>query len=121
MVSPPESAFDDTVKLCPETGTIMSRFRVGQGLDFRVDRSINGGVWLDGGEWEALRIGNLHQSLHKIFTAPWQRAIRKAEHAERRERLLRERMGDDLYGRLVTLREDLADHPARPEALAFLS
>ena len=44
------SEFDDELKLCPESQTFMSRYRVGHGLNFRVERSVTGGVWLDGGD-----------------------------------------------------------------------
>ncbi|MBK1853999.1 hypothetical protein JO972_03460 [Verrucomicrobiaceae bacterium 5K15] len=116
----PLSEFNDAVKLCPATGTIMTRYRVGHGLDFRIDRSITGGIWLDGGEWEALQAGNLHNELHLVFTAPWQQAVRNAEHAAQYDAMLREKLGDDLYQRLSDIRDELVDHPAKAEAVAYL-
>lgn len=118
--TPPSGEFDNCVKLCPVTGTIMTRYRVGLGLDFRIDRSITGGVWLDGGEWEALQAGNLHHELHLVFTAPWQKAVRSLDHAAMYDALLRDHLGEDLHTRLLTLRDELKDHPARAEALAYL-
>ncbi|MBT8045393.1 MAG: hypothetical protein KJO79_10620 [Verrucomicrobiae bacterium] len=117
---PPSGEFDDCVKLCPVTGTIMTRYRVGVDIDFRVDRSITGGIWLDGGEWEVLQAGNLHRELHRIFTAPWQKAVRTLEQAAHYDTMLETHLGEDLYKRLSSLREDLREHPARGEALAFL-
>lgn len=118
--TPPAGEFDTCVKLCPESGTIMTRYRVGHGLDFRIDRSITGGVWLDGGEWEALQAGNLHHELHLVFTAPWQKSVRSEEHAAQYDTMLREHLGEDFYTRLSALRVELKDHPARAEALAYL-
>ena len=98
----------------------MSRYRVGHWLDFRVDRSITGGIWLDAGEWESLQAGNLHRSLHLLFTSPWQKAIRDEEQAANRHRRLREHFGDDFYERLESIRKEIWAHPRCAEALAFL-
>ena len=77
-------------------------------------------VWLDGGEWEALEASGLHRSIHRIFTAPWQRAIRdESREASYREQLVG-RLGADLVGKIESLRKELADHPGREIALAFL-
>lgn len=116
----PTSEFEDIVKFCPETGTIMTRYKVGHGLDFRIERSITGGIWLDPGEWEALIAGNLHQELHLVFTTPWQNAIREESRAQAYEEMLRGRLGEGLFERLSSLRSDLADHPARAAAIAYL-
>lgn len=116
----PVSEFDEAVKLCPESGTVMMRYRVGHGQTFRVERSRTGGIWLDGGEWEALKSGNLHRSIHRIFTAPWQNAVRHQAKEEVLQTQLRERLGDDLLTRLQALRQELAAHPHREAALAYL-
>ena len=116
----PTGEYDETVKLCPESGTIMTRYRVGHGLEFRVDRSNTGGIWLDAGEWEALKASGLHGSIHKIFTAPWQQAVRdESRDAVHREQLL-SRLGHDLVARLESLRAELSSHPERKLALAYL-
>lgn len=120
LAIPPVSEFDDHVKICPVSGTIMTRYRVGHGLDFRIDRSITGGIWLDGGEWEALQAGNLHHELHLIFTAPWQKAVRNEDHERQYNEMLRKNLGDDFHRQLTVLRDRLKDHPARAEALAYL-
>jgi Zn-finger nucleic acid-binding protein len=119
-VATPVSEFDEIVKLCPESGTVMMRFRVGHGQSFRVDRSRTGGIWLDGGEWEALKEGHLHNSIHRIFTSPWQQAVRHQALDESVQAQLRERLGPELFTRLKALRKELAEHPHREAALAFL-
>ncbi len=116
----PCSEFDDMVKICPESGTLMTRYRVGHGLDFRVDRSVTGGVWLDEGEWEALKNGGIHRNLHKIFTAPWQKAIRDSEFTKQHEQRLQNKLGAELYNKLTGLKSELAHHPNQAEALAYL-
>lgn len=118
--APPVSEHDDAVKICPESGMLMTRYRVGHGLPFRIDRSVTGGIWLDAGEWEALKAGGLHRNLHLVFTAPWQKAIRDSEGAVQYETRLRERLGDEFFERLVSIRDEIRGHPSGAEALAFL-
>lgn len=117
----PVSEFDDVVKLCPESGTVMTRYRVGHGQSFRVERSHTGGIWLDGGEWEALCAGHLKNSIHLIFTAPWQKAVRQQELNAAQLAQLKTRLGPDLLEKLQVLRQELAEHPQRSAALAFLN
>lgn len=117
----PVSEFDGAVKLCPESGTVMTRYRVGHGQSFRVERSHTGGIWLDGGEWEALCGGHLQNSIHLIFTAPWQKAVRQQELDAVHLTQLRERLGVELLEKLQELRKELAEHPQRSAALAFLN
>lgn len=116
----PVSEFDETVKLCPETGTLMMRYRVGHGLLFRVDRSATGGVWLDAGEWEALHAGGLHRNLHRVFTAPWQKAVRDADQSAKYDQRLEERLGKEFHARLEAIRQEIWAHPSSAEALAYL-
>lgn len=114
------SPFDDDPKCCPESGSVMSRFRVGHGLPFRIDRSRTGGIWLDGGEWEVLKSCGLHSSIHRVSTTPWQQVVRQQEMEATMHTQLIERLGEDLLQRLTSLRRELAGHPQRDAALAFL-
>ncbi len=107
-------------KICPETGTVMMRCAVGHGFDFSIDRSLKGSIWLDAGEWEALKQRNFHDELHLIFSAPWQQAVRNEEiYAERRERM-KSQLGEDLLSQLDDLKASLRDHAARDLALSYL-
>ncbi len=98
----------------------MATFAVGHDFGFRVERSITGGIWLDGGEWEQLKSRNYHDELHLLFSEPWQRAERKRRLEETTESAFRAKLGDDLYDRVTQLREELEDHPFRDEAIALL-
>jgi hypothetical protein len=119
---PVELATDSSNALiCPESGTIMSRFKVGHGFPFSVDRSITGGVWLDGGEWEALRQRNFHDEIHLVFTAPWQKQVRTTQAQATYEETLNSSLGPDLLKRLTILRTELAEHPHRNLALAYIA
>jgi hypothetical protein len=60
----PQFLQDDSTRralICPESGRLLLRYRVGHGFQFHIDRSpVTGGVWLDKGEWEALKSRGLH-------------------------------------------------------------
>ena len=116
----PPSNFDGVPKFCPESGTLMASYAVGHEFSFRIERSVTGGIWLDGGEWEQLKSRNYHDELHLIFTAPWQREERKRRLEAATESAFREKLGSDLYDRLSKVCDELKDHPFRDEALALL-
>jgi len=109
-----------TAKICPESGMIMQRYRVGHGFNFYIDRSPNGSLWFDKGEWEALRERQFHDELHFIFTSPWQDKIRSEEKEQMQRELLIAKLGESLVGKLDDLRSELDDHDQREFALAYL-
>ncbi len=120
--APAELAADSSKALfCPESGTLMSRFKVGHGFAFSIDRSITGGIWLDGGEWEALRQRNFHDEIHLVFTAPWQKHVRSAQAQATYEETLKSSIGPNLLERLTALRSELMNHPHRNLALSYLT
>lgn len=118
--APPAREEHDGVLFCPETGTLMTRWKIGHGFSFAIDRSITGGIWLDCGEWEALEARNFHDEIHLVFTAPWQKQIRSAHSQETYLGTLEETLGADLLSQVSALREALQNHPHRSMALAYL-
>ena len=118
---PIQSEEPETARMCPETDTLMMRCRVGHGFPFSVDRSITGGIWLDGGEWDSLRERNFHDEIHLIFTAPWQKRVRDERAQAAYEATLESTLGPDLLARLKSLKAELNNHPQRAMAIAFLS
>ncbi len=109
------------VRICPESGTLMTRYKVGHGFTFSIDRSITGGIWLDSGEWESLKQRNFHDEIHLVFTAPWQKHIRTANAQATYEETLKSTLGQDFLDRLTALRMELMDHPHRNLALSYLA
>lgn len=106
--------------LCPESGTILLRYRVALALPFFVERSpATGGVWLDRGEWQALKQFGLHNRLHLIFTGVYQERLRREEVQQAREAGLRRLLGAD-FPVVADLRAWLLGHPARARVLAWL-
>ena len=107
--------------ICPESGCILVRYPVGRGLDIQIDRSPKtGGIWLDSGEWEALKSKGLHRELHLIFTAPYQRR----ERTERVTRGIAERLeshiGREDFTRVTELKRWLSGHPRKRDILGYL-
>lgn len=113
--------FDSPARICPETGVIMTRFRVGHGFTFMIDRSPTGGFWLDAGEWEALRERTFHDEIHRIFTASWQKTVRSEARKEALEAQLRAQVGLEAYQRAAEFRDWLARQPHRTRMLAWIS
>lgn len=111
---------DGRVKVCPESGQIMQRFKVGHGFPFCLDRSPSGSIWLDKGEWAALKARQYHDELHLIFTAPWQDKVRAERKVEVEREMLVEKFGNELLGRIEALREEISEHAHRDFALAYL-
>lgn len=109
------------ILICPESGRLLLRYRVGHGLNFHVDRSpATGGVWLDKGEWEALRNIGLHAELNLIFTASYQRQIRTTEYEETLDRAFASRIGEDDFQKVVAFKKWLAGHPRRRDIHCYL-
>ncbi|MFK8181954.1 MAG: zf-TFIIB domain-containing protein [Phormidesmis sp.] len=77
---PLEAEDTQHAKLCPRCHRIMLRYKVGHGMDFRLDQCGRcNSVWFDANEWEALKQRNLHDDIHLIFSAPWQSNVRRSE------------------------------------------
>ena len=107
--------------VCPESGRLLLRYRVGHGLQFHIDRSpATGGVWLDKGEWEALKSKGLHVALNLIFTAAYQRQIRSAEYVQTLTDAFRERIGAADFSKVAEFGAWLAQHPRRRDICCYL-
>ena len=122
--SPSPELLNDSMQralICPESGRLMLRYRVGHGLPFHLDRSpATGGVWLDAGEWEALRKQGLSRRLHLIFTAAYQRAVRSEEYQQRMEEVFLARIGAQDFGRVAEFKKWILSHPRRYEISCYL-
>lgn len=126
----PEIESDDDVpaaeamsvaRLCPACGVILSRYRIGHGMSFQLDFCGRcNGVWFDRDEWEAVRARNLHGKVNHFFTTGWQRAVRERERVQHREQLLRRRLGDENFQRVIEFRNWLRGQKAGAAVIAFL-
>jgi Zn-finger nucleic acid-binding protein len=109
------------LKLCPDCGHIMARYKVFPDTAFYIDRCRNcNGIWLDHHEWDVLIDRNLHDNVNEFFTRPWQDNLRAVETRNHLERIYLEKLGEDDYENVKQVREWLKDHPLRGMLLAFL-
>ncbi len=108
------SDIDRPALICPESGSILTRYRVGHGLDFKIDHSyVSGGIWLDPGEWEALKSKGLHDHLTMIFTAQYQHKVRDEAAATRHRNFLEERLDANALSKMDEFCAWIKDHPER--------
>ena len=105
---------------CPDCNHLLTRYRVGRGVGFGLDRCGNcNGVWLDGGEWAALRGRGLHDNVHQMFGPGWQFAARTDDQRRLVEAQFERQLGAD-FGRAREFAEWVAEHPRRSEILAYV-
>ncbi len=114
---------EDSLKalLCPESGAIMSKYRIAHDSGHRLDYSAAvGGVWLDKGEWEYLKEKGLAGSLNRVFTAQWQKKLKEDSTKITFTAVYRERFGEEAYEKVQELREWLNSHPRKADLRAYL-
>jgi hypothetical protein len=114
---------DDSARgplLCPESGTLLLRYRALADVGFFVERSsATGGMWLDAGEWQALKRVGLHRHLHQVFTPAYQNHLRRMLTEQAFVAGLQRTLGAD-FATVAEFRGWLAEHPARARILAWL-
>ncbi len=111
----------DELKLCPESGHIMGRYKIFPDTDFYLDRCGHcNGIWFDKNEWDALVERNLHDNVNEFFTRPWQDELHAAETHNHLEKLYLEKLGAEDYERIKHIREWIQGHPRLGMLLAYL-
>ncbi|MGE5462193.1 MAG: zf-TFIIB domain-containing protein [Syntrophothermus sp.] len=109
------------LKLCPECGHIMARYKVFPDTEFYLDRCRNcNGIWLEFLEWKVLLDRNLHDNLNEFFTRPWQDHLHAEETRNHLDAIYLEKLGEQDYERIREIREWLRSHPRHGMLLAFL-
>jgi Zn-finger nucleic acid-binding protein len=122
----PDGPFDPTwdtreLKLCPEDGHIIARFKIFPGAEFYLDHCAHcNGIWFDQHEWDALVARNMHDKINLFFTKPWQEKMRAQEAKGKMEKLYLAKFGTDDYQRIQEIRAWLNKNPRRSMLLAFL-
>ncbi|NCC62740.1 MAG: hypothetical protein EOM12_17810 [Verrucomicrobiae bacterium] len=77
--------------------------------------------WLDKNEWEALKAKNLHDELYKVFSTKWQHQIREDHLREKLNQVYIKRFGEDVYKKLIDVREWIQAHPQKAALMAYLA
>lgn len=109
-------------KLCPDCGHILIKYKVGHGIDFRLDccNSCNG-VWLDKNEWEILKGRNFHEEINRIFTTEWQNEVKTEELKSSMEKIELDKFGTKDYKKIKDIKDWIDKHPKKSFILAFLN
>jgi len=111
----------DNAKMCLDCGKIMIKYRVGHGLNYKLDHCNScGGVWFDKNEWNALKNKNLHRELRSIFTRGWQAKVQSEEKTLLLEKHYKKRFGTD-YERIADFKSWMDKHELKASVLAYLS
>ncbi|AWF79441.1 hypothetical protein BTJ40_00570 [Microbulbifer sp. A4B17] len=108
--------------LCPVSGSIMQKIKIIASSEHRIDYStVVGGVWLDKGEWDLLKLEGLAGSLNFLVTHEWQKKIRESKAHETFSERYRSKFGDELYGKVKEVRKWLYEEAQRIDILAYLN
>lgn len=108
---------------CPETGGVMTKFRITSDTDHRIDWSTSAGaIWLDKGEWELLVAKGVADKMNRIFTDQWQKKIRTEIRRNSKEARYLKQFGESNYSRLKLVRSWLHEQEDEDKAMmiAFL-
>lgn len=113
---------DHRTGLCPEGHGILIRARFDEEPPFHLERCpACRGVWLDAGEWQRLAAHQFLGHLDDLWDPAWQRQQR-AEHSRRKlDEALAAVIGAALFADLARVVDQLREHPARAQALAWIS
>lgn len=111
----------EELKLCPNSGHIMGRYKIFADTEFYLDRCSHcNGIWFDKNEWSALVALNLHENVNEFFTRPWQDHLHVVETRNHMDRIYLEKLGVEDYEYIKQVRERLTSHPRQGMMLAFL-
>lgn len=106
--------------VCTKCSHIMIKYSISGATANKIDVcSTCHDAWLDAGEWQLLGALHLQGKLAEIVTDPWQKTVLMQGVKSMREERLQVLFGEDLV-RLTELREWLAAHPAKEQALRYL-
>jgi Zn-finger nucleic acid-binding protein len=109
-------------KVCPECSKLLSRYHVGHGVSFTIDRCEQcRGIWFDANEWEILHDKNLHDEIHFIFSNHWQKTAREEIMGINRDNNLSRLIGDENIAKVKEFKAWLKSQKERSTIIAYLS
>jgi Zn-finger nucleic acid-binding protein len=116
-----DTADTSTAIMCPKCGRLMSKYKISGCVSNRLD--VCSGcdeAWLDGGEWELLKVLELSRNMPKVFTEQWQRGIRRQVAEDNRRNALRKLIGNDGVMEVERFKIWLDSSDHRSEILVYL-
>jgi Zn-finger nucleic acid-binding protein len=99
---------NSTAMFCPESGAIMTKYRITSDVEHQLDWSEKG-IWLDKGEWELLKQKGVADKLNQIFSEEWQNRIQKRRHRNTVDARYTQQFGEESYSRLKLVRSWLEE------------
>lgn len=109
-------------KQCPFCNHLLLPYKIALDIPFTVDHcGACNGMWFDQEEWNSLQRRNLHDNLHQMFSEPWQRRLREAEHRMRMDAIYRAKFGEADYAEVRRVKAWLDAHPQRQALRAYLN
>jgi Zn-finger nucleic acid-binding protein len=121
----PMSVRPDTDKrtgLCPMGHGILLRARVDSEQIYYLERcGFCRGVWLDRGEWQRLAAALYLDHLDDLWDPTWQKQRRSESLQIKLDNALSTQLGEPLYEQLRAVVEALRQHPAKAQALAWIT
>ncbi|MGC4064355.1 MAG: zf-TFIIB domain-containing protein [Polyangiaceae bacterium] len=113
---------DRRTGLCPMGHGILLRARVDEEKTYYLERCGHcRGVWFDRGEWQALAATLYLDHLDDLWDPAWQKKRRAEALGQRLDRALAEQIGRELFEEIQRVVERLAHHPAKAQALAWIT
>ena len=109
-------------KQCPLCRHLLLPYKIALDILFTVDHcGACNGMWFEKEEWNSLQRRQLHDNLHQMFAAPWQRRLRMAEHRTRMDAIYRAKFGEEDYAEVQRVKAWLDAHPQRQALRAYLN
>jgi Zn-finger nucleic acid-binding protein len=100
----------------------MIRARVEASVPFHIERcGLCRGIWFDRGEWQQLAVRQFLDHLDDLWDPAWQKRRRIEVERKSLDNALAHELGSELFHQLLELSRSLERHPARAQALAWLS
>jgi Zn-finger nucleic acid-binding protein len=118
-----ESETEDSKRalFCPVSGTVMSKYKLSSRNKHRLDYSVTvGGIWLDKGEWELLKVEGLAGSLNSMVTQSWQTRLRAQTAKEHFGDIYSSKFGEENYAQVKAFREWLLAQDNKADLRAYV-
>jgi hypothetical protein len=116
-----EPATGTSALSCCRCSRVMLRYRYTRDSSHVLDICTHcDNVWIQNNEWPFLKKNSLVGQLPRIFTDPWQRALRMKRAEKTFKQDWEQRLGADLHLEVAELREWLIAHPKKAQILAYL-
>jgi len=115
---------EDTIKalLCPQSGTLMRKFRIKADTRRRLDYSpAIGAIWLDAGEWDFIKQSGLAGSLNAMVTEQYQHQLRRDASKQQLAAIYAQKFGDEPYQKVREFRAWLERQPNQADLKAYLN